>query len=324
MTTTKKKTKNKTKKASIPHATTVKDAAKVEEVKVETNIDEHPFKIGHCIVARFRDDSHRLAKLISKNEIPAGTTTTDNKGVETTTTDKTYQYYVHFLEFNRRMDMWIPMSSVVSPPSVANPMEIEFDIKHGHHSSSNNSTTKPNANASKNKPGEISTSDSATLGSTEANSGTQEKCDGDGNGNGNGGGGGEEPASESTVETTPGDCSSTNLSKAQAQAQQALALALPTATTGTAELAIGSPTRGVGANGKSKGGNYVMDLEHDEHEGRLYIVYREYMQCIHSVYMWSKAYMHYNYTSRVCIIKVVALIVIALLYISFYLLLFIC
>jgi hypothetical protein len=34
--------------------------------QTDSNVDEHPFSIGHQLVATYRDGSHRLAKIIER------------------------------------------------------------------------------------------------------------------------------------------------------------------------------------------------------------------------------------------------------------------
>jgi len=52
-------------------------------------IDEHPISVGISSVVQYRDGSIRLAKIIERS---GGGDNTE------------YQYYVHYVDFNRRMD----------------------------------------------------------------------------------------------------------------------------------------------------------------------------------------------------------------------------
>mmetsp|Transcript_3368 Transcript_3368/g.5276 ORF Transcript_3368/g.5276 Transcript_3368/m.5276 type:complete len:488 (-) Transcript_3368:67-1530(-) len=98
MTQPKKKKNQKSKKKAAP--------APVEETETITrNIDEHPLRKGHFLVVRYRDNSHRLAKIIESN----------NKEDASEA-----QYYVHYEDFNRRMDEWVNASRIEKLPSEAN------------------------------------------------------------------------------------------------------------------------------------------------------------------------------------------------------------
>ena len=70
------------------------------------NVDEHPLNINHFVVVRYRDDSPRLAKILGIGSRPA--------------TANLQQYYVHYLDFNRRMDEWIKVDRIIVMPSGAN------------------------------------------------------------------------------------------------------------------------------------------------------------------------------------------------------------
>ena len=70
------------------------------------NIDEHPLQTNNFLVVKYRDDSPRLAKILAVS----GKTT------------ETYQYYVHYLDFNRRMDEWVKQPRIMVYPSEANPL----------------------------------------------------------------------------------------------------------------------------------------------------------------------------------------------------------
>lgn len=73
----------------------------------------HPLTIGHKIVVQYRDGSHRLAKIIEKNEKSGS-----------------WQYYVHYFDFNRRMDEWLDISRIVVYPSEANSMSTGIEDHH--------------------------------------------------------------------------------------------------------------------------------------------------------------------------------------------------
>ena len=71
-------------------------------------IDEHPISVGISSVVQYRDGSIRLAKIIERS---GGGDNTE------------YQYYVHYVDFNRRMDEWISIDRIVEFPSKANILE---------------------------------------------------------------------------------------------------------------------------------------------------------------------------------------------------------
>ena len=80
----------KTTASSVASSTSLNGAAAV-------NIDSHPIGIGRMLSVRYRDGSDRLAKVIERSEAsPPGS--------------GTWKYYVHYSDFNRRMDEWIPIA----------------------------------------------------------------------------------------------------------------------------------------------------------------------------------------------------------------------
>jgi hypothetical protein len=90
--------------------------AHVDEKQLITDddtADEHPFKIGHYLVAKYRDDSHRLAKIIEKS------------GKSGSSNGNDWRYYIHYVDFNRRMDEWVTSDRIVMLPSEANPMGVK-------------------------------------------------------------------------------------------------------------------------------------------------------------------------------------------------------
>lgn len=76
-------------------------------MKHRENPDEHPFEVGHCLIVSYRDNSPRIAKIIAVN---------GNK------TDNKWRYYLHYFDFNRRMDEWITCDRIIKLPSEANPL----------------------------------------------------------------------------------------------------------------------------------------------------------------------------------------------------------
>ena len=100
-------------------ATPVKDGSVKKVPVVDADIDEHPLKISNFLVVEYRDGSHRLAKIIEKM-----TKTVDKK--------LGYQYYVHYTDFNRRMDEWIGSERIFLLPSAANILGAENAAAHAH------------------------------------------------------------------------------------------------------------------------------------------------------------------------------------------------
>ena len=110
MTTTKKKSGKSDKAAKKTAAASAAiTKSSTPELKIE-DLDAHPLQNGHCGVVKFRDGSLRLAKLLSRNEIKASSDHPTGN----------WQYYVHYHEFNRRMDEWITIDKIVTYPSKAN------------------------------------------------------------------------------------------------------------------------------------------------------------------------------------------------------------
>lgn len=98
MTTVKKKKSKATKAQQNPKAVPPPPPSKPLPV-VEIS-DEHPLKIGLHLLVKYRDGSGRLAKIIERSA------------------DKnTHKYYVHYIDFNRRMDEWITVDRILKYPS---------------------------------------------------------------------------------------------------------------------------------------------------------------------------------------------------------------
>ena len=66
--------------------------------------------IGNEIFVRFRDGSIRKAKIIEKSISSSSTSSTSS-------TELIYEYYVHYNDFNRRMDEWINSSRIIINPT---------------------------------------------------------------------------------------------------------------------------------------------------------------------------------------------------------------
>lgn len=72
-------------------------------------MDEEPFNIGNSLIVTYRDGSERLAKIIDCRK----SNKLDNEN------DISWNYYVHYNDFNRRMDEWIDTSRIIARPSEA-------------------------------------------------------------------------------------------------------------------------------------------------------------------------------------------------------------
>ena len=79
----------------------VKEEPEEEDTK---DANEHPLSINHYIVVKYRDNSPRLAKILGVGGKDA----------------KTWKYYVHYFDFNRRMDEWISIDRILVHPKEAN------------------------------------------------------------------------------------------------------------------------------------------------------------------------------------------------------------
>lgn len=103
--------------ASSPAITTHGDrpaSASVEPVPPDPQMDVHPLRPGYCLLVRYRDSSLRLAKIIEVAPSPSSSAA----GVAVD-----WRYYVHYLDFNRRMDEWIDLDRIAAMPSTANVLE---------------------------------------------------------------------------------------------------------------------------------------------------------------------------------------------------------
>ena len=112
----------KVKKDSIPNV------EKTLDVKVESS-SGHPLSIGHNIMVKYRDGSHRTAKVIERSSHIQGATTS-------------WQYYVHYHEFNRRMDEWIDVARIIATDGVV------VDDHHGHGDVDSSAAVQDNVDSS--------------------------------------------------------------------------------------------------------------------------------------------------------------------------------
>lgn len=97
----------------------------------DPEVDEHPYTLGHSLVVRYRDQTERLARIIERNYHPD---------------THIWRYYVHYVDFNRRNDEWIDSTRIISPPSVANVLDQQYQQQMNQqkkHSPHNIDTPKP-------------------------------------------------------------------------------------------------------------------------------------------------------------------------------------
>ena len=80
------------------------DAAR-RDAKKETkkDPDSHPYARSSIIEVLYSDGSLRMCDIVERSQ----------------TSDDAWRYYVHYHDFNRRMDEWVTVDRVRSPPSVA-------------------------------------------------------------------------------------------------------------------------------------------------------------------------------------------------------------
>ena len=92
------------------------------------SIDEHPLVVSNFLVVKYRDGSHRLAKIVETAETTVQTKNKSNNDSDSSygvVRTKTYMYYVHYVDFNRRMDEWITCyDRIIMFPSEANVLEL--------------------------------------------------------------------------------------------------------------------------------------------------------------------------------------------------------
>ena len=96
------------KKKSTPVDNTLVKTSDTNEV--EKDIDAHPWALGHFLVVKYRDGSDRLAVIIERSKSVQPESNGDSSS---------WRYYIHYQDFNRRMDEWIHTSRVVKLPSEA-------------------------------------------------------------------------------------------------------------------------------------------------------------------------------------------------------------
>ncbi|KAH8061450.1 histone acetyltransferase [Aureococcus anophagefferens] len=96
-----------------------------EEEKEEDRPDEHPFKVGSWLVVTWQPDaSERLCTIIERAKVEDAERITPNtikasKADLDARDDGLWRYYVHYADFNRRMDEWVKPERVALKPSAA-------------------------------------------------------------------------------------------------------------------------------------------------------------------------------------------------------------
>ena len=98
------------------------------DAPAEADVDAHPFKPGSWLVVAWPPDgSERLATVIDRARVESD----DRDAPELHHVRKDdlqrrdaarWRYYVHYADFNRRMDEWVRPARVVLPPSRAGPL----------------------------------------------------------------------------------------------------------------------------------------------------------------------------------------------------------
>ncbi|RYH28525.1 hypothetical protein EON65_11845 [archaeon] len=78
----------------------------VIDVDGDPQHDIHPLKVGHHLIVRYRDGSDRLARIVEVSP--------------------QQQYYIHYLDFNRRMDEWVAADRILHLPSIANRRALDY------------------------------------------------------------------------------------------------------------------------------------------------------------------------------------------------------
>ena len=108
---------------------------------IEESVTFQEYSVGSYIIVQYRDGSHRVAKIIQRSH---NNNTSNNDQSET-------KLYVHYNDFNRRMDEWIDLKRVIS---IASP-EQQTDNIHGHNTTTTTATTTTTSSSSNKDNGNI-------------------------------------------------------------------------------------------------------------------------------------------------------------------------
>ena len=115
--------------------TPIKDISTINDIN--ESIITQEYSVGSYIIVQYRDGSHRVAKIIQRSH---------NNNTSNTNQSET-KLYVHYNDFNRRMDEWIDLKRVIS---IASP-EQQADNIHGH----NTTATTASSSSTNDDKGDI-------------------------------------------------------------------------------------------------------------------------------------------------------------------------
>ena len=108
------------------------------DAPAEADVDAHPFKPGSWLVVAWPPDgSERLATVIDRARVESDDRDApDQHHVRKDDLQRRdaarWRYYVHYADFNRRMDEWVRPARVVLPPSRAGPLAEAAGHGRGH------------------------------------------------------------------------------------------------------------------------------------------------------------------------------------------------
>ncbi|KAH8050156.1 histone acetyltransferase [Aureococcus anophagefferens] len=120
-----RKVSHKKKAAASASAPPAAEKKEEKEEKEEDRPDEHPFKVGSWLVVTWQPDaSERLCTIIERAKVEDAERITPNtikasKADLDARDDGLWRYYVHYADFNRRMDEWVKPERVALKPSAA-------------------------------------------------------------------------------------------------------------------------------------------------------------------------------------------------------------
>lgn len=103
--------------------THVSTSMSVSSATMEIDVDVQPFLVGQPLIVRYRDGSLRLAKIIerkvSRVTTPIPGESKMSASIQSDIVLDDTKYYIHYHDFNRRMDEWIDNSRIAVFPSKA-------------------------------------------------------------------------------------------------------------------------------------------------------------------------------------------------------------
>ena len=136
------------------HSVASASTSSVDPPTEQKCVDEHPWELGHFLRVKYRDGSERRAVIIERSALvpsPILVDADENRSSNSSDASSSssssssppasdrWQYYIHYCDFNRRMDEWIRPSRVVDPPSVANVAEEKRKMQDKDHDDLNSS-----------------------------------------------------------------------------------------------------------------------------------------------------------------------------------------